>query len=676
MVNLNILFDYLATFSDFVTNAVVLFALVFIYALTNLDPKNTKINHQVYLGIIIGVFTILVMMTGWTADDGSIYDTRSILISITGLFFGPITTIIASAIAIIYRGILGNNGVISGILTIIVSAGFGLSWRRIRMVFPKMPLLVEYFVFSLVVHMFVLMCFITILPFGVGIERINETAFSYLTIFPIVSMILSLSLYYQRKRIDNANLINKQKILLQSSIDANLNVEIYALDRDYCYLSFNQTHAKAMKMFYGVTIEKEKSFFNYLDNDRIAERLKNTFDKVLQGEAIKSVLEIETQKGKYLEEIYTPIKNEKHEVVGLTVFSQDVTQQKTYEESILFMSLHDPLTGLMNRRYLTNYFREIEFQKEILPLTIVQADINGLKIMNDAFGHEAGDELLVAVATVLKDVFMQKENIARNGGDEFVIVLENTTKERGLTLIEKAEKQLESMKIHGMHVSVSFGIATKYENETLTDVVRIAEEDMYQHKLFEISSQRNESIKTIIKTLNEKNPREEAHSARVAELCVQIGRKLGMKTSDINLLRVISNLHDIGKIAIDSSILNKPAGLTKDEWESIKKHPEIGYRILATSPEYAEIAYDILSHHERFDGKGYPRGLKGEDIPYRARIIAVADAYDAMTSQRTYKKQMTTEEAIDELVRNSGSQFDPGIVSAFISVLKDSDVSL
>lgn len=675
-MNSSILIDLLANLGDFVTNAVVLFALVFIYALTNLNPKTTKLNNQIYLGIVIGVFAILVMLTGWTAEGGAIFDTRSILISITGLFFGPITTIIASAIAVIYRAILGNNGVISGVLTIIVSATLGLSWRRLRNIFPKMPLLIEYFVFSVIVHMFVLACFLTILPLGSGIERINDTAFSYLAIFPVVSMLLSLSLYYQRKRIDSAILINQQKILLQSSIDANLNVEIYSLDKNYRYLSFNQTHSRAMKVFYGVTIEVNHSFFDYLSHERIAARLKQTFDQVVQGESIKAVIEIETQKGKYLEEIYTPIRNDELEVIGLTVFSQDVTKQKTYEQSILFMSLHDPLTGLMNRRYLSDLLKEIEHQKDILPLTVIQADINGLKIMNDAFGHEAGDELLIAVANVLTEFFSQKENITRNGGDEFVIILKNTTKEKGLVLIEKAEKKLESMKIHGMNVSVSFGIATKYENESLAEIIRIAEEDMYQHKLFEISSQRNESIKTIIKTLNEKNPREEAHSSRVAELCVLIGRKLGMKTTDINLLKVISNLHDIGKIAIDSSILNKPSALNKEEWESIKKHPEIGYRILATSPEYAEIAYDILSHHERFDGKGYPRGLKGEDIPYRARIIAVADAYDAMTSLRTYKKKMTMEDAIDELVRNSGSQFDPGIVSAFISVLKDSDVAL
>lgn len=661
---------------DFVTNAVVLFALVFVYALTNLDSKNKKINQQIYLGFVIGVFAILVMLTGWKAEDGAIFDTRSILISITGLFFGPITTVIASLIAVIYRLFLGNNGVISGVLTIIVSASIGMTWKYIRKVFPKMPLLIEFFVFSIIVHMFVLLCFLTILPLGSGVERINDTAFVYLTIFPLVSMLLSLSLYYQRKRIDNSNLIQKQKILLQSSIDANLDVEIYALDREYRYLSFNQTHAKAMKIFYGVTIELEKSFFQYLYHEKISERLHRTFDEVMLGKPKKAIIEIETQKGKYLEEIYTPILNDEQEVIGLTVFSQDVTKQKTYEQSIIYMSLHDPLTGLMNRRYLSDLLKEIEFQKDILPLTIIQADINGLKIMNDAFGHEAGDELLVAVSKVLTDTFYQKENIARNGGDEFVIVLKNTTKEKGLSLIEKAEKQLEALKIHNMNVSVSFGIATKYENEVLNDIIRLAEEDMYQHKLFEISSQRNESIKTIIKTLNEKNPREEAHSARVAELCVLIGRKLGMKNTDINLLKVISNLHDIGKIAIDSSILNKPAALAKDEWEAIKKHPEIGYRILATSPEYAEIAYDILSHHERYDGKGYPRGLKGDNIPYRARIICVADAYDAMTSIRTYKKQMTKEEAIDELVRNSGSQFDPEIVSAFISVLKDSDTSL
>jgi HD-GYP domain-containing protein (c-di-GMP phosphodiesterase class II) len=143
---------------------------------------------------------------------------------------------------------------------------------------------------------------------------------------------------------------------------------------------------------------------------------------------------------------------------------------------------------------------------------------------------------------------------------------------------------------------------------------------------------------------------------------------MGMTKQDIEQLTLISNLHDIGKIAIDDKILNKPGKLTEEEWRVMKRHPETGYRILASSPDYIEIAEDILSHHEKYDGTGYPRGLKGEKIPIRARIIAIADAYDAMTSDRPYRKKLDHAVAIQELIDNKGSQFDPKLVDIFLAI--------
>lgn len=159
-------------------------------------------------------------------------------------------------------------------------------------------------------------------------------------------------------------------------------------------------------------------------------------------------------------------------------------------------------------------------------------------------------------------------------------------------------------------------------------------------------------------------------AVQVSELCILMGKKLGFKNDDLNQLKAISNLHDIGKIAIDDSILNKPGKLTEDEWEIIKRHPEIGYRIISTSPEYAEIANDILSHHEKYDGTGYPRGLKGDNIPIRARIIAIADAFDAMVSRRPYREPRSIEDAKEEILRCSGTQFDPKLVKIFLDILE------
>lgn len=168
-----------------------------------------------------------------------------------------------------------------------------------------------------------------------------------------------------------------------------------------------------------------------------------------------------------------------------------------------------------------------------------------------------------------------------------------------------------------------------------------------------------------------RNPSEEKHSQRVSNICRLIGKKLGLKEHDLRQLEGISSLHDIGKIAIDDRILNKPAPLTKEEWDVIKTHPEIGYRILSTSTEYAEIAYDILSHHEKIDGTGYPRGLKGDEIPLKARIISVADAFDSMISDRPYRKAMSIDDAVAELIRCKGTHFDPKIVDTLLEVIEE-----
>jgi HD-GYP domain-containing protein (c-di-GMP phosphodiesterase class II) len=236
-----------------------------------------------------------------------------------------------------------------------------------------------------------------------------------------------------------------------------------------------------------------------------------------------------------------------------------------------------------------------------------------------------------------------------------------------LKVIDAITSDMDKTTLLGVNVSVSLGLACQKVESSNIDIIKEAEIDMYNKKLFEISSKRSETIKTILATLHLKNPREESHSRRVSELCQSIGEILQMRKDQLNLLRTMGNLHDIGKIAIDEVILNKAGKLTDDEWSKVKRHPEIGYRILATAVEYADIAEDILAHHERWDGKGYPKGLKGEEIPLRARIIAIADAYDAMTSSRPYRPALTEDYASAEIIKNAGIQFDPDIAFKFVT---------
>ncbi|EPY2274048.1 HD domain-containing phosphohydrolase [Clostridium sporogenes] len=345
---------------------------------------------------------------------------------------------------------------------------------------------------------------------------------------------------------------------------------------------------------------------------------------------------------------------------------RDIRERKEMENKLEYLSYHDQLTGLYNRRFFEKELKRLDVEKN-LPLTIVMADVNGLKLVNDSFGHAAGDELLEKVAEVIKKGCRSNDIIARLGGDEFVILLPKTDIYETEQIVKNINALALKETVSAVNISISFGYGTKKkEGEKIEEILKKAEDYMYKKKLFESPSMRGKTIGAIISTLHEKNKREEEHSHRVSMLCQDMGNALGLTERETEELKTIGLLHDIGKIAIEENILNKREELTEDEWQEIKRHPEIGYRILNTVNDMLEIAEYVLYHHERWDGKGYPKGLKGEEIPLQSRIITIVDAYDAMTSQRSYRNALQEKIAIEELKINSGTQFDPKLVRIFI----------
>ncbi|MPN00512.1 hypothetical protein SDC9_147707 [bioreactor metagenome] len=246
-------------------------------------------------------------------------------------------------------------------------------------------------------------------------------------------------------------------------------------------------------------------------------------------------------------------------------------------------------------------------------------------------------------------------------------MLPKTEKVVAQKLINQAREELEEKAIMNIIITASFGCDTKRcENEDIWKDVKNAEDFMYQRKIFYSSSRRSEAIKSILNTLHLKTPREDAHSKRVSVICEAIGKAYNLSDDEIKELRLAGELHDIGKIAVDEVILDKPGKLSQEEWEQIRRHPETGYRLLATSSRHYDIAEYVLAHHERWDGTGYPRGLRGEEIPWKARIISIADSFDAMTCERPYRKSFTEEEAIIEIKNSAGKQFDPEIARVFV----------
>lgn len=346
---------------------------------------------------------------------------------------------------------------------------------------------------------------------------------------------------------------------------------------------------------------------------------------------------------------------------------RDITVRKKREDENRYLSYHDALTGLYNRRFSEQELKRLDTEAN-LPLSIILGDVNDLKIINDAFGHDQGDELLRKAAKAIQSACRKADIVARWGGDEFVILLSEIGKEETEKIVSRIKNDLHAnLQVNAVNVSMSFGWDTKTRKaEDILKVLKNAEDIMYKHKIIENKGKRGNIITTIINTLHEKNPREEAHSKRVSLLCQTLGKAMGLSESEISRLKVAGLLHDIGKIAIEERILNKPGKLTDKEWEQIKLHPDIGYRILNSSYEMADLADCILAHHERWDGKGYPKGLKGEEIPLISRIISLADSYDAMISRRSYRAALSYEEALLEIERNSGTQFDPQITKVFI----------
>lgn len=371
-----------------------------------------------------------------------------------------------------------------------------------------------------------------------------------------------------------------------------------------------------------------------------------------------------------VEDSAAPIFQENGEIVGAVLVFRDVTDKRQKLRSIEFLSYHDELTGLFNRRFYEEEIKRIDTSRN-LPLTIVMGDVNGLKLVNDSFGHTVGDELLQKAAQAIKKGCRTDDIIARLGGDEFIAILPNTGKTEIDGIINRIKGNMIEEKISDLEISISFGYGTKENNkQNIQEIFKAAEDSMYRQKLGESSSIKSKTIDLIMNTLYEKNPREQFHSKRVSETCELIARSINLSEDDTQQMKIAGLMHDIGKIGIDEKVLNSPGILSQDEWEEIKRHSEVGYRILSSCNEFAEVAVSVLEHHERWDGTGYPKGLKGEAISLAARIIAVADSFDAMIGERTYKTAMSVDEALKEIQRCSGKQFDPGIAEIFVNRFK------
>ena len=374
----------------------------------------------------------------------------------------------------------------------------------------------------------------------------------------------------------------------------------------------------------------------------------------------------------WLETIANPLLDDNQELTGVILSSRDVTERKQMEEQLKYLSLHDNLTGLYNRTYFEQEMSRLQKGRFSL-FGIIVCDIDGLKFINDTRGHKAGDDLIISAAEAIKSSFRAEDMVARIGGDEFAVLLLNCDSK---TIGKACRRIRQNVSNHNKenpenYLSISIGFAISNEEKvSVTDIFKEADNKMYKEKVYNSQATRSSLIRALMESLEVIDFAAEGHVDRLQALIKNMAEVIDLPKGKIMDMYLLAQFHDIGKVGIAADILFKQGALTPDELIEIRRHSEIGHRIVQYTPDLLRIADWILKHHEWWNGEGYPFGLKGEEIPLECRIMAIVDAYDSMTSDRPYRKALPPENAIAELLRCSGTQFDPVLIDKFVEIIR------
>lgn len=396
---------------------------------------------------------------------------------------------------------------------------------------------------------------------------------------------------------------------------------------------------------------------------RRLERLDNFMNRIVAGENVE--LDAEISGNDELSRTAKTMKN------LLDKMAESETELRS-------MSLLDGLTGLYNRAFLQLELEQIG-KRSLERIGVVVCDVDGLKIINDTLGHEIGDELLKQTARLLTSVFAESGKVIRLGGDEFLVLVYDQSEEFIEQCLRRIREQMEMVKLkhEGFNLRVSLGASvakgsasSPLDGARVTALIRDADDAMYRKKLAANSENKRGLLGEIVKMLDSRDRINEGHGERVAELALRLARVAAVPDEKMASIALLGKLHDIGKVGVADEIVFKAGLLTPEEMTQMERHPEIGYRIAQAIPEVATIADLILKHHEWWNGKGYPLGLRGQEIPLEARVLSIVDAYDEMTTDRPYRVGVSREEALAEIERMAGKQFDPELVLLFVSLMK------
>ncbi|MCL6611303.1 MAG: diguanylate cyclase [Peptococcaceae bacterium] len=449
----------------------------------------------------------------------------------------------------------------------------------------------------------------------------------------------------------------------------------YEVDLAGNLLYYNDALARIYGMKNGNTV-KGASYRDFMD-EKNSEAVYRAFNRVFNtGRPEKGFsLEIKRPDGavRTLEVSISLMRDAKGKPYGFRGIIRDITERRQAEERLKYLSMHDIMTGLYNRTYFEEEMARLNGGR-FSPVTIICCDVDGLKLVNDTFGHKKGDELLKTVAEILKSPFRSSDVVARVGGDEFAVILPRTDEEAARRTCERINQAVENHNLKGtdIPISLSVGMATGIISGDLNcdELYRRADNDMYQRKMQNKASSRGAAVRSLIKALEDKDFLATGHAHKTFQYANQLGSAAGLSKRELNDLKLMAQFHDIGKVGITESILFKREPLDQKEWEEIKRHSEMGYRIARSTPELSSIADWILYHHEWWNGEGYPLGLKDQEIPLLCRVFSIAEAFDVMTSGRPYRTAVGRNEALRELERCSATQFDPDLVNLFTNIIK------
>jgi diguanylate cyclase (GGDEF)-like protein/PAS domain S-box-containing protein len=457
----------------------------------------------------------------------------------------------------------------------------------------------------------------------------------------------------------------KYRSLIESTDDS-----IYMIDRDGTYLFVNKQVLTRLCVTETNIIGKRYSeFHDAEDTIEFAGYVEKVFETA-------SSHRYEHKSGKdgqrYMLRTLSPIVDgHTGQVRFVAVVSKEITDLKKTEEKLKYLSLHDPLTNLYNRAYFEEEMHRLDNNRFDL-VGLIMCDIDGLKLVNDTLGHDRGDELLAIASQVIRRSFRESDVVARVGGDEFAILLPNSPRPKVEEICARIKTSVVDYNRKNprlpLGISTGFSIRTG-PGQSMAELYREADNAMYKEKLFGSQHARNVIVKNLLNTIETKGITTRQSMKRLRQFVTVLGSAVGLPEKRLKDLGLLAQFHDIGNISIHDHILLKSGSLTPDELLEIRKHCDIGHRIAQSAASLTPIADYILKHHEWWNGTGYPLGLMGDEIPLESRIMAIADAYESMTGGRPHRKAVSKEQALKELRRCAGSQFDPDLVEQFVRIV-------